>query len=1397
MNVIHRSPFLAVALFIGISRSFAASRLQEESLARLPATIKQLPLSFIENMGQWHDSSRFVASKGPITAVLETNSVGLHLQGSKHASVRITFEGATLNASLTGETQSPSHFNFFMGSDPACWRTNVPSYSSVLSRGLYPGVDLRVREQSGRLEYDLLLSSGASLDQVVVDCEGVTTLSVANDGALTMQTAGGILRQSPPTTWEVLADGRKRPVDCQFRIIDAHRYGFVAPRRESGLPLVIDPGLEWSTYLGGFGGENLTAVALAKDGTGDIFIGGYMNSPDFPFFNDANFTGFQNRIFVARLNSTGTILYWATFLGGWHSQVTHHGLAAAPDGGVVVTGENFSPDFPTTPGAYDRSASFSDAFVARLNAAGGLVFSTLLGGSGADEGYAVGFDPAGNIIVGGNTSSSDFPTTPGAFDRTYANPSDATQGDAHGDIFITRLTPDGSAVTYSTFIGGSSVDVLEDLKVDSLGCVNLAGWITGHNIEVFPTTADAFDRTWSGSQDAIFARLKLAGAGAADLKYSTLLGGSNQDNFFGVAVDPTNPEMITVAGMSWSDNFPVTAGVVKTTNPRFSALFESQAAVVARFHIPAAGPRTLTWSTYVGPVGPAANIRATDVTVTSSGEPIVIGLMSDRKFPTTRGAFDRLAEGFLNAGNNFVARLTADARQYAYASFFGGSGGDVDAVYLSPRVAYLGDNTVIIAGTTSSADFPVTSGSFDVEYAHPDGGGSDGFIMRFVAEPDASGDLSVGTPTLISPPNGATFPSGTFLARLQWTPLPDAAGIDGYEFEMSGQPDFSNANPGTTHEEEIIVPAHGSGSAGLILGTTYWRVRAYDWAGNVGAWSAPSSFSIDVPNSPPAIEFLDTHPHSLVGGGFGVGVIHLDKPAPAGGQTVTLHLRYNPSVGYLAQNRPIPLTIPAAITIPAGAVSALFDITSTPVSSTLAVDVIGMVNGVGRAAGLTLTTLPEAKLRDLVVSPNTVNGGTPSMGAIRLEQPAPPGGFVVDLATSHPQAARVPATVIVPAGETRATFPITTLPVAFDIDSYVDAFTGSSLTRQYIFVKPPGWPTLSSFTLTPSTVNGGTIVTGTVQFSGIMPFSTWPAFSDARVMTYSSDPSVAGMSPFVTVLSGESSASFTFMVRSVPANTTLNVFAVYDDVTLNRPLTINAGPPVSVTSMALNVSTVQGGQGGIASASLNAPAPAGGVGIVFTASDPSIYFTSEPAAYVPQGSTSVAVAFIANPVSETKVVNIIASYGTSSASAPVTVNPSESAERWVTSVILNPKSVPGGGSSTGTITLNSPAQVGGIVVQLFSSTSAATVPASVTVPPGSSTANFGVNTASVSSSEIAKIYALLNFSMAGVLNRGSRTAADARNSKPAQSCQRRDRFPADHIGLEQCIKCGELRHSSR
>ncbi len=262
-------------------------------------------LDFIENQGQWDRGVRFLARQGAATAVVEQGTLTLRPAAHREAAVSLTFEGASTAAVIVGEGKRATHYNFYLGSDSSTWRASVPAYGAVAYRGMYDGVDVRLHERSGQLEYELRLASGAGLDQVVMRAGGTTNLHLDGDGSLVLDT----VRQSAPRSWEELPDGRLRTRASRFRQIDGQRYGFEVEDRDPTRPLVIDPGLVWSTFLGGSGPDFIGPSVVARDGTGDVFVGGTMASADFPLFSDPSFApGTQVPAFVARLNSTGSVL---------------------------------------------------------------------------------------------------------------------------------------------------------------------------------------------------------------------------------------------------------------------------------------------------------------------------------------------------------------------------------------------------------------------------------------------------------------------------------------------------------------------------------------------------------------------------------------------------------------------------------------------------------------------------------------------------------------------------------------------------------------------------------------------------------------------------------------------------------------------------------------------------------------------------------------------------------------------------------------------------------------------------------------------------------------------------------------------------------------------------------
>ena len=1297
--------------------------------------------NFVANQGQWPGPVRFAARRSALALMLEPHTMRLRLDGARPATLAFAFEGANEDVVVAGENPQPGVFNFISGKSPTGWRLNVPSFERVLYRRMYDGIDVRVRNVPQHFEYDLLVAPHADVRQVVVRVDGATALAVTPDGGLIVETDAGAMRQTSPVTLEQLPDGTLRPLASVFRIIDGHRYGFDVQERDPALPLVIDPGLIWSTLVGGTSNESLAGIEAARDDSGDVFIAGSSYSTDFGNTPTPVHTG-RYKAFVARLDATGARYDFVTFVNGLQNQTYPGEMAADTNGGVTLVGSTVDLDFPVTSGAYQTAfastvtgQSNGDAFVLRLDRSGAPVFGTYLGGSALDGATSVAIDPSGAYVVSGTTRSADFPTTVGAFDRIF-NSAPGERTALAEDTFIARLSADGSQLTYGTYFGGVTYEVPSDSVVDARGYLTIAGYTTSSAAGIdIPVTPDAFDSTWNGSEDGFIARFKLDGNGTADLKYSSFLGGVNWDNILGIALDPSNPELVVVTGFAWYDMFtgpffPSTSGTFKpalTPNPPPSPLFpHTKTGFVTKFRFPATGPGSLVWSTFAG--GNWEDFLS-DVVIDELGNVIVAGGARSYDLATTRGAIDRTQDGAGNGPDDcFVWKLDPAGAQLLYSTYFGGTGADCMPVStVGAKLAYLGNNTIALAGTAVPFDFPTTPGAV-LEATDPQSDGSNPFVAKMTLEANSSGDLTVDAPTLSSPPNNSTTGGSGGAVRFQWTAVSDAAGIEGYQYEVSTKPDFPSGfthHKGSVNTNEIIFDTISIGAP------WYWRVRAADGAGNLSAWSATNVFTAGVSGATPIVNFVQFYPTAVTGGSAVHAVLHLTDPAPAGGLTVELVKRG-------------PIDGPATVTFAPGAISANVSVTTSPVTRPASGLIYALVNGVGAKGSLPINTTGPPHATSLTVDPLVVTGGNPATGTVTIAAAAPAGGTVVPLSSSHPQHASVPPSVTVPAGSKTASFAITTAAVPFAIDVTIEAISTQNASRK-LALKTPG-PRLSSFTVSSSNVSGGAMLTGTVTFSAPIPPSPFPATGDALVSLKTTHPAI-GLSHLVAVPIGQTSATFNMSVQNVPTTTTVDVIAAYDDVVLRRPVTVN-GAPATVSTLTLNVNTVSGGQGGVGHVTLAAPAPAGHVLVNLSGSHPAL---NVPATvFVSAGSTTGLFSWTANAVDTTTAAAITAAYGASSATANVTVIPSTLKNFWVTGLSLNPTSVPGGSSSTATVTLNAPAPSGGAVVQL-SAMSPATVPATLTVPAGSTTATFTVSTSAVTTAAQSRVSALLNTTWGAVL----------------------------------------------
>ncbi len=676
------------------------------------AMLAGLPLAFVENRGQWDARARFMARQGGMATWFETDAMTLQLrkQGAegRGAVVRLAFEGAAADRRLEGEDRQPGTFSYYLGNDSSKWQTNVPSYSAVVYREIYSGIDIRVRDNGGTLEYDILAAPGADLGQIVIYCDGVDGLDVRDDGSLLMQTETGSIVQRPPVTWHELPSGARQPVACNYRKLDDTRYGFEVPHPDSRWPLVIDPALEWSTFIGGSMSEK--AKDLHVDESGVVTVVGFTSSWDFPQPPPTDVLP-EFDAFITRLDASGSTQMFTVFLGGEGTDLAH-AVAVSDSGEITLGGQTQAPDFPIEPFPGALQSTFggqTDGFVARFSNVGDLVYSTYFGGDENDNISGLALDSANAVLVTGKTESPpdpDFHATPGAY-------ADSLNGNS--DAFVCRFTLNGNGnddLTYFTYLGGFGKDEAFDLIVDP----GDHAIVVGAAGDGFPTTVGAYQEIFSGGKpDGFVSHMSLDGNGASDLLDSTYLGGSDADEARAVVFD--SPGLITVAGVTRSADFPTGTAY----DPDFNGgLWD---AFVARLDINQTGTDQLTYWTYLGGQG---DDQAMALASDGADAVVVAGFTASSGFPTVGGIH-------AHAGGNdgFVSRLDltqAGLEQLTYSTFLGGSGADrIEAIAVHATA------TATVTGWTNSTDFPTTLGAFDETYNgndDPDKADDDVFVSR-------------------------------------------------------------------------------------------------------------------------------------------------------------------------------------------------------------------------------------------------------------------------------------------------------------------------------------------------------------------------------------------------------------------------------------------------------------------------------------------------------------------------------------------------------------------------------------------------------------------------------------------------------------------------------------------
>jgi hypothetical protein len=636
-----------------------------------------LAFEAIEDRGRRYD---FVSRGAGPGVGLSAHEAVLPLSAPANRQLRMRFVGGVNRRakSWTGE-RAALRVNSYLGSDPSTWREAIPTYTQVGYRDVYRGIDVVYYGNERLLEYDFVVRPGADPRAIALQFDGARTVRVDANGELVIGLDGGEIRHRRPVIYQEVS-GRRQPIEGRYHVTASKTVTFIVGEYDRRRALVIDPVILLSGFLNG-----AVINDIATDESGALYLAGAAASEPI----------------VALIMKVGAPdgADYVTVLGGPAADASSGALSIAIDAGGSVyiagsTGKHGttapSDSFPTTVGAFDRTQNGGmDGFVAKLNSAGSLVYSTYVGGLNFDFAASIAVDASGSAYIGGTTSSANFP---------------ATQALSGGqDAFVAKLTPTGSALAYARLVGGNAGENGNDLAVDSSG----AAYITGVTVSTdFPTTAGAYDTTMSGPADVFLTRINPSGTAVT---FSTYLGGSGPEAAHAIALDAFGA--VYVAGSSESTDFPRTSGAFDTTYGGNGDAF------ITKFRPDGAA---LLYSTYLGG---ASGEFAQSMAVDADGVAYITGRTSSQAYPTTPDAVRAIPA----STDALLSKLSADGSTLIYSTLLGGNRPDD-----GNAVAVDASGAIFVAGDTSSADFPVAGSWFSPTLTDPST--SNAFVLK-IGEP--------------------------------------------------------------------------------------------------------------------------------------------------------------------------------------------------------------------------------------------------------------------------------------------------------------------------------------------------------------------------------------------------------------------------------------------------------------------------------------------------------------------------------------------------------------------------------------------------------------------------------------------------------------------------------------
>jgi hypothetical protein len=742
-------PVMGIAYLTSAGHSGTANKGEQGALLQAKESYGRLPMHFEPNLGQSDEQVSFLSRGSGYNLFLTRDESVLVLRrgGDSHFSpqgpphlrhthskfeapsvVRTKFSGANSDLKIEGKEELPGRTNYLNSGDPGKWRTDVPQYARVEYHDLYPGVDLvyygNRTDKGVRLEHDFVVRPGSDPAKIRLCFEGVDGVELNASGDLVLRLPeGGELIQHAPVIYQE-SDGEKKAVQGGYVLSgDGSEVGFQIAQYDPGKTLYIDPLISYSTYLGGSGYD--FGYGIAVDSTGCAYVTGWTYSVDFQTqkpLQQGNAGGAD--VFVSKLNAAGTALVYSTYVGGSGDDFGT-GIAVDATGAAYVTGYTDSTDFPTTAGVISTSnAGQHDAFVFKMNAAGSaLIYSTYLGGTGDDYATGIAVGTNGVAYVAGYTTSTNFPTA-AAYQAANAGVINA---------FVSKLNATGTALAYSTYLGGSSEDFANAIALDGAGLAYVAGYTASTN---FPTVnpCQATNKGGWNTFTTVFA------ANGSTLVYSTYFGGSGDDfaTAIAVAANTAAPNHLCAYVTGSTSSSDLTTLSATGGNAFQMSIAGNYDGFVAKFDPALTGVATLVYSTYLG--GEDFD-SGSGIVVDSANNAYVVGQTWSLTFPVQGNAFQWTLNG---ASDAFIAKLNPTGSSLSYASYLGGS--DVD-VATAAALDTLGN--LYLTGYTYSTDFPVVA-----PMTGRIAGASDVFIAKISSAIPPLPDLIVSS--LSGPATGAS-----------------------------------------------------------------------------------------------------------------------------------------------------------------------------------------------------------------------------------------------------------------------------------------------------------------------------------------------------------------------------------------------------------------------------------------------------------------------------------------------------------------------------------------------------------------------------------------------------------------------------------------------------------------